>query len=87
MRVGLRMRARRIAAPLSAVPPSAAHLTGDPSIAVRAAVPLAVPPVVLLVALAPRGLGLAGRMGPGPTVAILLPPALTAAETAQAPGP
>ena len=82
LRVGLRMRGRRIAAPLSAVP-----LTGDPSIAVRAAVPLAVPPVVLLVALAPRGLGLAGRMGPGPTVAILLPPALTAAETDQAPGP
>ena len=87
LRVGLRMRARRIAAPLTAVPLSAVPLTGDPSIAVRAAVPLAVPPVVLLVALAPRVLGLAGRMGPGPTVAILLPPALTAVETAQAPGP
>ena len=82
LRVGLRMRAPRSAAPLIAVP-----LRGDPSIAVRAAVPLVVPQPVLQVALAPPVLGLAGRMGPGPTVAILWPPALTAAEIAQAPGP
>ena len=75
--VDLRMRA-----PRSAVP-----LRGDPSIAVRAAVPLVVPQPVLQVALAPPVLGLAARMGPGPTVAILWPPALTAAEIAQAPGP
>ena len=80
---GLRTLARRNADPLSAVPLSAVPLTVDPSIAVRAAVPLAVLPG----ALAPRVLGLAGRMGPGPTVAILWPPALTAAEIAQAPGP
>ena len=84
---GLRTLARRNADPLSAVPLSAVPLTVDPSIAVRAAVPLAVPPAVLPGALAPRVLGLAGRMGPGPTVAILWPPALTAAEIAQAPGP
>ena len=79
--VALRMLARRSAAPLSAVP-----LTGDPSIAVLAAVPLAVPQLVLLDALVPAVLGPAGRMGPGPIVAILLPPALTAAEIGQAPG-
>jgi len=89
---GLRTLARRnadplSAVPLSAVPLSAVPLTVDPSIAVRAAVPLAVPPAVLPGALAPRVLGLVGRMGPGPTVAILWPPALTAAEIAQAPGP
>jgi len=83
---GLRTLARRNADPLSAVPLSAVPLTVDPSIAVRAAVPLAVPPAVLPGALAPRVLGLVGRMGPGPTVAILWPPALTAAEIAQAPG-
>jgi len=75
--VGHRMWARQNAAPLSGVP-----LTGDPSIAVL----VAVPPVVQLGALAPPVLGPAGRMGPGPTVAILLPPALTAAEIGQAPG-
>ena len=72
--VGLLMRAPRSVVPLIAVP-----LRGDPSIAVRAAVPLAVPLVVpqpvpqpvQQVALAPPALGLAGRMGPGPTVAIL----------------
>ena len=74
--------ALRSAAPLSAVP-----LSGDPSIAVLAAVPLVDPQPVLRVALGPRVLGLAGRMGPGPTVAILMPPVLTAAEIAQAPGP
>ena len=84
---GLRTLARRNADPLSAVPLSAVPLTVDPSIAVRAAVPLVVPQPVLQVALAPPVLGLAGRMGPGPTVAILWPPALTAAEIAQAPGP
>ena len=82
LRVSLRIQAGRSVVPLSAVP-----LTVDPSIAVRAAVPLAVPPAVLPGALAPRVLGLAGRMGPGPTVAILMPPVLTAAEIAQAPGP
>ena len=90
--VALQTRARRSADLLSAVPLSAVPLTADPQngdllIAVRAAVPLAVPPVALQVALARRVLGLAGRMGPGPTVAILLPPVLTAAETAQVPGP
>jgi hypothetical protein len=75
--VGHRMWARQNAAPLSGVP-----LTGDPSIAVL----VAVPRVVQLGALAPPVLGPAGRMGPGPTVAILLPPALTAAEIGQAPG-
>ena len=77
LRVGLRMQPRRSAVPLSAVP-----LTGDPSIAVLAAVPLAVP----LGALVPPVLGPAGRMGLGPIVAILFPPALTAAEIGQAPG-
>ena len=62
--------------------PSGVPLSGDPSIAVL----VAVPPVVQLGALAPPVLGPAGRMGPGPTVAILLPPALTAAEIGQAPG-
>ena len=71
------MWARQNAAPLSGVP-----LTGDPLIAVL----VAVPPAVQLGALAPPVLGPAGRMGPGPTVAILLPPALTAAEIGQAPG-
>ena len=71
--VALQTLARRSAAPLSAVP-----LTGDPSIAVLAAVPLG--------ALVPPVLGPAGRMGPGPIVAILFPPALTAAEIGQAPG-
>ena len=80
---GLRRLARRNADPLSAVHLSAVLLTVDPSIAVRAAVPSA----VLLGALAPRVLGLAGPMGPGPTVAILWPPALMAAEIALAPGP
>ena len=75
--VGHRMWARQNAAPLSGVP-----LTGDPLIAVL----VAVPPAVQLGALAPPVLGPAGRMGPGPTVAILLPPALTAAEIGQAPG-
>ena len=84
---GLRTLARRNADPLSAVPLSAVTLTVDPSIAVRPAVPLAVPRAVLPGALAPRVLGLAGRMGPGPTVSILWPPALTEAEIAQAPGP
>jgi len=86
--VGLLTLVRRIADLLSAVPLSVARLSavlqnGDPSIAVLAAVPLA----VLQVALGPRVLELAGPMGPGPTVAILLPPALRAAEIAQAPGP
>jgi len=80
--VGHRMWARQNAAPLSGVPLSAVPLSGDPSIAVL----VAVPPVVQLGALAPPVLGPAGRMGPGPTVAILLPPALTAAEIGQAPG-
>jgi hypothetical protein len=75
--VALQTLARRSAAPLSAVP-----LTGDPSIAVLAAVPLALP----LGALVPPVLWPAGRMGPGPIVAILFPPALTAAEIGQAPG-
>jgi hypothetical protein len=78
---GLRRLALRSAVPLSAV-----LLTGDPSIAVRAVVPLAVPPGVLLGALAPHVLGPAGPMGPGPTVEISMHPALTAAEIAQAPG-
>jgi hypothetical protein len=55
-------------------------------IAVLAAVQLAVPPAVLLVALAPRVLGLAGPMGPGLIDACLMRPALTVAEIAQAPG-
>ena len=80
--VGHRMWARPNAAPLSGVPLSAVPLSGDPSIAVL----VAVPPAVQLGALAPPVLGPAGRMGPGPTVAILLPPALTAAEIGQAPG-
>ena len=80
--VGHRMWARQNAAPLSGVPLSAVPLSGDPSIAVL----VAVPPAVQLGALAPPVLGPAGRMGPGPTVAILLPPALTAAEIGQAPG-
>ena len=85
--VGHRMWARQNAAPLSgvplsAVPLSAVPLSGDPSIAVL----VAVPRVVQLGALVPPVLGPAGRMGPGPTVAILLPPALTAAEIGQAPG-
>ena len=80
--VGLRMWARPNAALLSAGPLSGVPLSGDPSIAVL----VAVPPVVQLGALAPPVLGPAGRMGPGPTVAILLPPALTAAEIGQAPG-
>ena len=80
--VALQTLARRSAAPLIAVPLSAVPLTGDPSIAVLAAVPLAVP----LGALVPPVLGPAGRMGPGPIVAILFPPALTAAEIGQAPG-
>jgi hypothetical protein len=84
--VALQTLARRSAAPLIAVPLSAVPLTGDPSIAVLAAVPLAVPQLVLLDALVPAVLGPAGRMGPGPIVAILLPPALTAAEIGQAPG-
>jgi len=84
--VALQTLARRSADPLSAVPLIAVPLTGDPSIAVLAAVPLVVPQPVLLDALVPPVLGLAGRMGPGPIVAILLPPALTAAEIGQAPG-
>ncbi len=80
--VSLRMWARQNAAPLSGVPLSAVPLSGDPSIAVL----VAVPRVVQLGALVPPVLGPAGRMGPGPTVAILLPPALTAAEIGQAPG-
>ena len=80
--VGHRMWARPSVAPLSGVPLSAVPLSGDPSIAVL----VAVPPAVQLGALAPPVLGPAGRMGPGPTVAILLPPALTAAEIGQAPG-
>ena len=80
---GLRTPALRSADPLSAVPLSAVLLTGDPSIAGLAAVPLA----VLLVALGRDALGLAGPMGPGPTVAILLPPALRAAVIGRAPGP
>ena len=80
--VGHRMWARQNAAPLSGVPLSAVPLSGDPSTAVL----VAVPPAVQLGALAPPVLGPAGRMGPGPTVAILLPPALTAAEIGQAPG-
>lgn len=86
--LALRSAAPLSAVPLSAVPLSAVPLSGDPSIAVlAAAVPLVVPQPVLRVALGPRVLGLAGRMGPGPTVAILMPPVLTAAEIAQAPGP
>jgi len=81
--VVLRTLARRTAGPLSVVPLSAVPLTGDPSIAGLAAVPLA----VLLVALGRDALGLAGPMGPGPTVAILLPPALRAAVIGRAPGP
>jgi len=80
--VGHRMWVRPSVAPLSAGPLSGVPLSGDPSIAVL----VAVPPVVQLGALAPPVLGPAGRMGPGPTVAILLPPALTAAEIGQAPG-
>ena len=80
--VGHRMWARQNAALLSAGPLSGVPLSGDPLIAVL----VAVPPVVQLGALAPPVLGPAGRMGPGPTVAILLPPALTAAEIGQAPG-
>lgn len=85
--LALRSAAPLSAVPLSAVPLSGDPLSGDPSIAVLAAVPLVVPQPVLRVALGPRVLGLAGQMGPGPTVAILMPPVLTAAEIAQAPGP
>ena len=80
--VVLRTPARRIAGPSSAVRLSAVRLNGGPLIAVLAGVPL----VVQLVALERHVLGLAGPMDPGLTVAILLPPALRAAEIGQAPG-
>ena len=80
--VALQTLALRCAGPLSAVRLSAVPLTGAPSIAVLAAVQLAVPPAVLLVALAPRVLGLAGPMGPGLIDACLMRPALTVAEIA-----
>lgn len=80
--VVLRTPARRIAGPSSAVRLSAVRLTGGPLIAVLAGVLL----VVQLVALERHVLGLAGPMDPGLTVAILLPPALRAAEIGQAPG-
>ena len=74
----VRRLAHRREVPLSADPRNGGRL-----IVVLAAVPLA----VLLGALALRGLGLAGPMGPGPIVASLMPPVLKAAVTDQVQGP